>query len=283
MEQIIGSLVILGVIFYIVKAVLIFIYNCLVLISGNFIIAIDYIFGAWSVFSPPISWAVMGLLFGALLYFANMESHRLNRPAVKGGIVFTCILIGMVSLILGSESKILFARMTTLASSLTNTSATQVKTNPPTVQVKSNLPTTQVNTKPLNVTSILTISLVPGSDCLCNAASGVFDSTYQGKKIFVTFAHSPTKANPVDNTIKVFSGGNEIKDGWNLLCPKAGESKISITGMNVEATGTWYDQTRFEATKISFAGAPKTKPKKRKASSTSQKPKDTEKEEVSKP
>lgn len=90
-----GIFIFLALLVYLLR----FIYSVIMFMCGNFIIAFDYFFGAWSIFPPAFSWASMGFLFGSLLYFAFMEAQKLNRPAVKGRILTACILIIFVSLI----------------------------------------------------------------------------------------------------------------------------------------------------------------------------------------
>lgn len=89
---IIGGLIGGLVVLYIIIELLKFLYKVLLYVVGNIIALFDILFGAWKFLPPFMSWAIVGLFTGALLYFAVIEADKLSRPAVRPILIIAACL-----------------------------------------------------------------------------------------------------------------------------------------------------------------------------------------------
>ncbi|GKT09137.1 BON domain-containing protein [Desulforhabdus sp. TSK] len=101
MEDFVGWLIGAVFVIFIVGAILKYMYFTIVLISANILTAADKMLGAWSMFPPVVSWALMGFLLGSLLYFAFIEANRLNRPGLKESVIGACAVIVLLCPLMG--------------------------------------------------------------------------------------------------------------------------------------------------------------------------------------
>ena len=97
----IGAVVIISIVVTVVTAIVVFIYTLILFISANTIVLAEKIFGSWVVFHPSVSWAVMGFTIGSLIYFAIVESPKLNRSNIKPLLIMSACILLLLSPILG--------------------------------------------------------------------------------------------------------------------------------------------------------------------------------------
>ena len=96
MPQLIIGIIVIAIIW----GILVFLYSLSLFISVNLLVLADKILGAWTIIPPVLSWAFLGFVMGALLYFAIVESPKLNRPNAKPLLIgIVCIIIVFIPII----------------------------------------------------------------------------------------------------------------------------------------------------------------------------------------
>ena len=64
--------------------------------AANFMASVDHVLGAWGVIPPFVSWAVLGFLVFAMIYFAIWEAHRINASKTRWFLlIFPCLVLAV--------------------------------------------------------------------------------------------------------------------------------------------------------------------------------------------
>jgi len=109
MPQLIIGLIIIVFIIALIGAILWFVYLFAITLSMNFLVALDYLFTFVKLWIPHLhpafSWAIMWFFVGGLLYFAIVESPKLNRPKVKPVLILTSCFIIFLSPVYNIATK----------------------------------------------------------------------------------------------------------------------------------------------------------------------------------
>lgn len=103
-QAVFGIIIFIGVI-YAIGYVLAFILCLILFVSANGIVLSEKLMGSWAIFPPILSWAFNGFVLGGLLYFAVLESGKLNRPNVKGLLIFISCIFVLFTPVLGPATN----------------------------------------------------------------------------------------------------------------------------------------------------------------------------------
>ena len=133
-DLIIGGLIVAAIVYVIIAIVKIAIMT-VVFIFCNVIALVDVFLGAMSHANPALSWTLMGFIIGSMLYFAVIESRKLNRPEFGTMLIFLMLIFIFVSPLIGKGISSFLDNQ--LSTAELTTKEEQVSTQPVTVQASS--------------------------------------------------------------------------------------------------------------------------------------------------
>lgn len=135
MEDLIIGGIIIAFIIYVIIAIVKIVIMTFVFIFFNAIALADVFLGAMSPAKPALSWTLMGFIIGSVLYFAIIESRKLNRPGFRNMLIFLMLIFVIMSPLIGKGISSYLDNLVSNAE--ITTKEEQVSTQPVTVQASS--------------------------------------------------------------------------------------------------------------------------------------------------